>query len=318
MNHQEILIKIIRKKLSKSASLIESLSQVLQISYDAAHRRVSQKSKISIEEAVVLCKHFEISLDAIYNEGNKVVVEKTKEITSMEDLVSYFDYSASKLENYLETDSKIYYSAKDIPLFYTIGGTLLSRFKLYVWQNLLLEVDYQKSFEKFVVQQSLLQSSLTLKKVYDASEVHEIWNDTTINSTVQQVNYFFDSGLLSSENALLILDELKEELARIEDKSSKNNSNYYLYYNELLILNNNVLFQNENHKSLFVPYTMLGYFITNDLSTTENAKLYFLHQVKNSKLLNATGTRDRKMFFNKIYQKIDNHSKRISSFFNLD
>ncbi|WP_291119277.1 hypothetical protein [Flavobacterium sp. UBA6135] len=318
MNYQEILLKIIRKKIAPNTSLIDTVAQVLQISYDAAHRRVSQKSKISIEEAVILCKQYEISLDTIYNEENKVVVEKTKEISSFEDLALYFDFSASKLSSYLDTDSTIYYSAKDIPLFYTIGGTLLSKFKLYVWQNLLLELEEQLSFEKFTVQQSLLQASLTLKRVYETSEVHEIWNDTTINSTVQQVNYFFDSGLLSYENALMILEELKKELYKIEEKSSKNNSDYYLYYNELLILNNNVLFQNEHKKSLFVPYTLLGYFITNDIPTTENARLYFLHQVKNSKLLNSSGTRDRKMFFNKVFQKIDNHSKRISTLYNLD
>lgn len=318
MNHQEVLLKIIRKKIGHNASLIDEVAKVLQISYDAAHRRVSQKSKISIEEAVVLCKHHEISLDIIYNEENKVVVEKTKEVNSMDDLALYFDFSASKLSNYLDTNTTIYYSAKDIPLFYTIGGSLLSKFKLYVWQSLLLENNDPQPFEKFTVQQSLLQASAVLKKVYDDSEVHEIWNDTTINSTVQQVNYFFDSGLLSYEKALLILEELKHELSKIEEKSSKNNSGFNLYYNELIILNNNVLFHNDSKKSLFVPYTILGYFITNDVLTTENARLYFLHQIKNSKLLNTSGTRDRKMFFNKVYQKIDNHYNRISTFYNLD
>ena len=50
MKEQEILLKAIRKQLSDHTSLISELASVLNISYDAAHRRISQKSKFSIEK----------------------------------------------------------------------------------------------------------------------------------------------------------------------------------------------------------------------------------------------------------------------------
>lgn len=312
MDNQGILLATIRKQLSKTASLIDEIASVLQISYDASHRRVSAKSKFSIEETVKLCQHYSISMDKIFGgENNKVIAKKTKEIHSLEDLALYFKQSALNLKPYT-TGSKMYYSAKDIPLFYTIGGTLLSKFKLYVWLNLLIGTENQENFEKFTLDQSLLEYSSQLQSVYDNSEVHEIWNDTTINSTLQQILYFFESGLLSHQNAILLYEDLKKLLHKAEEKSSKNTSGYHLYYNELLILNNNVLMSNADKKSLFIPYTMLGYFITEDISTCNNASEYFLHQIKNSKSLNLSGTRDRKIFFGKAHQKIDFYIQKIN------
>ena len=312
MDNQSILLKNIRKRLDKSSSLIEEIATVLQISYDASHRRVSSKSKFSIEEAVKLCQHFSISMDKIFGgKENQVIAEKTKEIRSSEDLAMYFKQSASNIKQYGK-NSKMFYSAKDIPLFYTIGGTLLSKFKLYVWLNLLIGSENQESFEKFTLDQSLLDYSSQLQSVYEHSEVHEIWNDTTINSTLQQILYFHESGLLAHQNALQLYEDLKKVLQIAEEKSSKNSSNYHLYYNELLILNNNVLMSKSDKKSLFIPYTMLGYFITEDVSTCDNASEYFLHQIKNSKSLNLSGTRDRKLFFNKANQKADFYIQKIN------
>ena len=50
MNNQELLLKEIRKLIS--TSLNDEISAILNISYDAAHRRVSGKSKFSIDETL--------------------------------------------------------------------------------------------------------------------------------------------------------------------------------------------------------------------------------------------------------------------------
>ena len=314
MNNQDKLLKAIRQKSGAAASVIDIVATVLNISYDAAHRRVSQKSKFSIEEAIALCRHFGLSMDVLFNDGKKVIVEKTSEIRTMADMDRYFKESAEKLTDYLdEPNARMFYSAKDIPLFYTIGGTLLSKFKLYVWLNLLAGTQNQGNFESFMVDQSLLQHSTKLKAVYEHVEVNEIWNDTTINSTLQQIYYFYQSGLLSLPNALLLGDDLKKILQTAEDRCCNGSSNFHLYYNELLILNNNVLVSSPQQKSLFVPYTMLGYFITQDTDTCTNAADYFKHQVKNSKSLNLSGTRDRKLFFNKAHQKVDFYIQKMQT-----
>jgi len=314
MDNQDILLKAIRQKLGVQTSVIDAIASVLNISYDAAHRRVSQKSKFSIEETITLCRHYALSMDVLFSDGNKVIVEKTAEIRNMAGMEAYFKHSAENISSFLQyPGAKMYYSAKDIPLFYTIGGTLLSKFKLYVWLNLLAGTQNQDNFEAFTVDKSLLENSTKLKAVYDNVEVHEIWNDTTINSTLQQVYYFYQSGLLNFSNAQLLCADLKAILKTAEDRCCNGSTNFHLYYNELLILNNNVLLSAPQKQSLFVPYTMLGYFITSDAPTCTSALDFFKHQVKNSKSLNESGTRDRKLFFNKAHQKIDFYLQRMET-----
>jgi plasmid maintenance system antidote protein VapI len=316
--YQEKLIRAIQKRIGAQDSLIERISTALDISYDAAHRRISKKSKFTIEETIRLAQVFGISLDALLENKGHVLVRKTKEIRSATDLSDYLGNSFQALTEYnADEHTSVYYSAKDIPLFYTIGHNLLSKFKLFVWLNLLDFGKGEVSYEDFNYQAPLVDNNENLLKFYSSVQVHEIWNDTTINSTLQQILYFFQSGLLQLDNAVALCDNLTDLIKSLERKCTPKNKYFQMYYHELLILNNNVLIFNGQQRSFFVPYTMLGYFITKDIDTCQNALEFYQHQLKNSVLLNTAGTRDKNIFFNKMYQKIDFYKKQIKSFAEL-
>ncbi|WDF67431.1 hypothetical protein PQ465_14085 [Sphingobacterium oryzagri] len=312
--YQEKLISAMYRRSKSNHSLIEEVASALAISYDAAHRRLSMKSKFSMEEAIALAKHFDLSMDNLFQSTERVLVKKTREIQSFDDLSRYLASAYQALQAHPENyDTSIYYSAKDIPLFYTIKSGILSKFKLFVWLNLLTREQENKSFESFQIQTPILENSNRLIRFYDHCSKHEIWNDTTINSTLQQIVYFFQSGLLAAENAFALCESIKELIYTLEKNCHPKNEEYRLYYHDLLILNNNVLVTEKDQQSLFVPYTMLGYFITQDRDTCSHAKDFFLHQIQNSKLLNTAGTRDKKIFFNRAYQKIDFYQKQIAA-----
>ncbi len=316
--YQEQLISTIQKKIGKHKSLIDEVSNALDISYDAAHRRISMKSKFSIEEAVQLANHFGFSMDRTFQGGEQVMVKRTKDIQNITDLSNYLDSSFHYLTDYLPNQgTSLYYSAKDIPLFYTINGDFLSTFKLYVWLYLLDLKGLDISFETFQANAPTIASSRKLTRFYASINTHEIWNDTTINSTLQQIIYFFQSGLLTAENGKILCDSLKELLFSLEKKCIPKSEHYHLYYHDLLILNNNVLIADAHRKSLFVPYTMLGYFVTSDMDTCKHVSDFFQHQLKNSRLLNTAGTRDKKMFFNRAYQKVEFYKNQIASFHDI-
>lgn len=314
MDYQELLLKEIRKQLKEQQSIIDEIAGALNISYDASHRRIALKTKFSIEETIELCNHYSISFDSLFIDKNKVIVEKTHSIKSVNDFKNYFEQSASFLKKYVNDQSVLYYSAKDIPLFYTIGGSILSKFKLYVWVQLLNKEEKQIHFDHFIVDAQLLQGTTQLKLVYEKVKVTEIWNDTTINSSLQQIFYFFEAGLISYDTALLLLEDVEAIVEIVEAKTNKSDDFFNLYYNELLILNNSVLLSSQKEKSLFVPYNMVGYFITEDKETCIEAEAFFKHQCYNSKFLQSSGKRDRNLFFNRMQLKIDYYRNKIQSF----
>ncbi|MCV6628538.1 MAG: hypothetical protein OIF50_01625 [Flavobacteriaceae bacterium] len=305
--YQEKLLQNIQAEIGDQKSLIEAVANALDISYDAAHRRVSMKSKLSIEEGVKLANQYHISLDRLFDmpKKNVVAVTKTKAITDEESLQTYFESSTISLTPLLSIpSSKILYSAKDIPLFYTLGGDLLSKFKFYVWLKLLDKKFNYKHFHEYQPHPGLIKSAKALGELYTNLDIIEIWDITSVNSTLKQINFYFQAGHINNTTALELCKAVKELILKLSVKVYQNNK-YQLYYNELLLMNNIVMVTVPTQSSLFVPFTVLSYFNTKDKYTCKQAENYFNRQLQNSKLLNTSGERDRDEFFNKMINKID-------------
>jgi hypothetical protein len=308
--YQELLLKQIRSKIGDK-SLNDELANVLNISYDAAHRRTSMKSKFSLEESLVLAKFYNISLDAFMESNNQIIAKKTKPIRTVTDLLNYFDNALHLLNDFkINKETEVYYSAKDIPFFYTISDSVLSKFKLFVWMNLLNEKDFMQPFDDFKLER-YSDKSEDLKNLYENLNVTEIWNNTTISSILNQVLFYSEIDILSKETAKLILEELKILIKSIEKKAENENKNFHIYAHDILILNNSILFKNEEKSSLFVPYNMFGYMMTDDQSTCDDALNFFQHQIKNSTSLSFSGQRDRKKFFNSMLDRIESLKQKL-------
>ncbi|WP_456312865.1 hypothetical protein [Pseudomonas shirazensis] len=314
MKHQESFLKAIRNKISKSTSLIDEIATVLEISYDASHRRISEKSKFSLDETIKLANHFNISLDNLYARKENIIVEKTIEIETLKDMLQYFKRSAEQIEILTKNPNTIlFYSAKDIPLFYFMDGTILSKFKAFVWLNLLNTSPKKVSFENFVIEESFTEYMQKLKTVYENVSVNEIWNDTTINSSLQQILYFYEAGLLSLKNANALCKDLKRIIHLIQEKCNVPDNNFAIYYNELILLNNNMLIETNQKLTMFVPYTLLGYFITDNEDGCKNVYQFFKQQIINSKPLGQSGIKEQNLFFNRAIRKIDYYIEKINS-----
>ncbi len=307
--HQESLLREIRKKIG-SKSLNDEIANILNISYDAAHRRTSQKAKFSFEEALELAKYYQISLDQFLTSNHQILVQKTSAVTKTEDLRSFFQNNLSIFENLPLSDKiTIYYSAKDIPFFYTLSDTLFSRFKIYVWMNLLNAKQVFIPFLEFSPPHFEADTQ-KLRQKYEEQHVVELWNDMTVSSILQQILFYYETRLLKKNEAQIILQELNELIEFIE-KKTENNPKFHLYENELMHLSNDIFFHHPQQSLFALPTNMFGYILMNDAKTCNETLNYFEHQIKNSKSLNTSGNRDRKIFFNKMYQQIENLTQKL-------
>lgn len=307
--HQEILLRQIRRKIG-DRSLNDEIANILNISYDAAHRRTSLKAKFSFEEALELAKYYQISLDQFQVSDHQIVARKTSAVTQTEDLESFFRNNLKVFENLpLSSEMTIYYSAKDIPFFYTLSDTLLSRFKIYVWMNLLNAKQVFIPFLEFSPP-DFEWNTKELRKIYEEQNVVELWNDMTAASVLQQIVYYHETGLLKREEAGIILKELKELIEYIEQKIEIN-PKFHLYENELMHLSNDIFFHHPQQSLFAIPTNMFGYLLINDDKTCLETHNYFEHQIKNSKSLNTSGNRERKKFFNKIYLQVADLQQKL-------
>lgn len=308
--YQELLLQQIRRKIG-NRSLNDEIANILNISYDAAHQRTSMKAKFSFEEALELAGYYRISLDRFLTSDHRIVVQKTTTVNETGDLQPFFRNNLSIFENLpLSDEMTIYYSAKDIPFFYTLSDTLLSTFKMYVWMNLLNEKQVFIPFLEFSPPDSGPDTK-ELRKKYEEQKVIELWNDRTVSSILQQILFYSETGLLKKNEARIILQELTELIEYIE-KKTENDLKFRLYENELMHLSNDIFFHHPQQSLFAIPTNMFGYILIDDEKTCRETQNYFEHQIKNSKSMNTSGNRDRKIFFNKMYVQIENLAEKLS------
>jgi hypothetical protein len=302
------LFSTITRSIPQGTSLNEAIASALDISYDAAHRRTSGKCKLSLDEALKLAAHFNCSLDALQEVETKniVAVQKTAIIESAQDLENYFRQSTASIKELSKVEGvHMYYSAKDIPIFHTLDGTVLTRFKIYVWLRLLSPDFENTSFHTFNLPLSTLEAAKELGLLYKSIPKTEIWDTTTFNSTLKQIHFYFQAGLLEGALAKVLCGELSALMAKTRSNLKSTTENYNIYHNELLLMNNTVLITSPYQKAFYVPFTFLSYFLATDKRTCDQAESYIQKQLKNSKLLNTAGEASRNLFFNKISKRID-------------
>ncbi len=312
-------IQYLKEKSANNKKFVDEIATILDIGYDAAYRRINLKTNLTLEEGVNLAKHYNISLNKLYEVGsqNTIIAEKSPVIVNETDLESYFTKSIKNLIPLTKLKSaSILYSAKDIPLFYTLKDSFITCYKFYVWLKLTnKEMTKNKvSFDDFIktIPNSLLQKAFELGETYNYINITEFWNDNTINGTLEQIIYFYESQLLSKELALKICDDLEEIIHHVEKQTiqqsilnSKNNASYKLYKSDLLTMSNIIMVKTTQRKVFFVPYTVLEYIKIEHQDTCNIMDDFFNRQMTNSKLLVHSGEKDRTLFFNKMHQKVN-------------
>ena len=322
---QKQFIQYLKEKSLSNTSFTDEIATILDIGYDAAYRRINLKTNLSLEESVKLAKHYKVSLNKLFEVGSKntILIEKSPVITNESHLEDYFSKSIENLIPLTKLKSaSILYSAKDIPLFYTLKDSYITRYKIYVWLKFTnKEMTKNKvSFDEFIktIPNSLLEKAFELGQTYNYINITEFWNDNTINGTLQQIIYFFESQLLSKEMALKICGDLEDIVNHVEKQTiqqsiinSENNASYNLYKSDLLTMSNIIMVKTAYKKAFFVPYTVLEYLKIEHNETCDIMDDFFSRQMSNSKLLVHSGEKDRVLFFNKMIQKINKLKERI-------
>ncbi len=317
-----VLINFIKKRCDENISFIDEIASVLEINYDAAYRRVNGKTNITLKETIKLSKHFKISLDTLYgfNNADEITITKTPEIKNATDLEIYFLKLAKDLAVLDNDKSSIFYSAKDLPIFYVLRNDLLSKFKLYVWLYI-LDANVAKngvSFENFNIPKSLQNAAIQAGNAYSNVKISEMWNYGIINSVINQIHYFFEVKLITYNTATKIIEDLKKTINNIETcsflgkRKNKKQTVFNLYHNELLTLNNNIIIKYKDQKTLISPYSLLRYYLIEDEESCNKFDAFLKEQVSISKLLSKTGVKERMLFFKPIYQQIKDLADNIN------
>ncbi len=321
---KEKLFSIIRQKLPNNVSFIEEIADVLDVSYDASYRRLNSKTALSFEEALKLAKYYKISLNNLYglDEEETISVLKQRGSSGTDERLDDFFKLVTKSVNIFSKfkSPEFLYAAKDIPIYYLPHNTLYTKFRLYAFMNIHTNKEFKNgptTLQKFNPNTGLIYDSICFKNAFRGMKGTEIWNDTTIDSSLYQIYYFYEIKMITKEEAVQLCRELKGVIESIEKQAAKGNwnespnSRYKMYHNQLVNLNNTVFFKSRKIKTLMIPYTSLSYLRIDDERTCEEIEEHFDKKLKFSKRISGDAEVDRNLFFTSMYEKIEQLCKQI-------
>jgi hypothetical protein len=194
-------------------SLVDEVADVLQMSNDSTYRRIRGETALSLDEASILCKAHDISLDSVLQAGKNEITFHFEPLD--ERSFTFMDYLGSILSNMEMIDSaeekEVIYMANEIPLFHLLNSPALAAFKLFFWQKTILDfsVFRETKFKLFQKDDEVSDISRKLRALYCKTPSVEVYNSETIDTTLKQIEYYYETGYFEvADEAIILLDHL--------------------------------------------------------------------------------------------------------------
>jgi hypothetical protein len=328
---QKNFLDEIRGKLPKNVSFAEILAEDLNISNDSAYRRIRGDTYLSIEECMVLCAKYNVSLDSFFMNDSKYVIFNHRAINSESfNFESYFNSILVNLEAVKRFEVKeVIYAAKDMPPYHLLMFESLAAFKLFFWMsNIYCFPQYQNQvFDLEIFSKNLLGLSKQVWESYISIPSTEIWSEETINTTLRQIEFMYDCGRFKSiEDALRLYEDLREVIEHMHKQAKKgfkylygkenaigDEKNFQLYYNEIVIVDNTVSFKMGDTQMIMLGNNIINILATTDPVFCQQTNDILKNIMRNSTLISVVAEKVRNRFFLTLKNKIDAYINRIKN-----
>jgi len=303
-------------------SFVHEVSELLEISYDSAYRRIRGGKELSLDELVKLGSKFEISIDALLNlKGNNVVFRHYNFESTRFKVNEWLSIVHDNIWRIHQSKSKeIIYAAKDPPIFHYFHFPEIAAFKFFFWEKTLLQnpEHEDKLFriddidpEVIEMGQKILKASITIPTV-------EIWNEDTFNIFFRQIEYYWISGYFEKKDDLLnLIDKLEKWVRHVQKQADHGfkflydhpaegiENSFMMYENEVVLNDNTVFVRLDNMTAVYITYNLLSLLITQEPAFCRNVELYMRGLMKQSNLISLSGSKARNRFFNKLLYTIE-------------
>ncbi len=325
---QEFLFSRIKELLPAYASLVDVVSEVLNISSDSAYRRIRGETPLVLDEARLLCNHYKLSLDQILNAQSGTTLFTNVRIGSAE--YSYEKYlsdlvvQAKHIQSFIQKE--VIYITKDLPLFHNFYFKPLISFRHFFWMKTIIQhPDYaEKEFEIENVPPEIEKLSRDLVMAYNMLPSTEIWNTESINSIILQIEFYKDSGYFSSSDDIRTVYEALEQTflhLKLEaeygakfmpaENPETSKPNFRFFYNRVVLGDNTILSVTDKSKTVFINYDVLNYMYTNNETFCNNIYNDMQNLMKKSTLISQTSEKQRNIFFGIMMNKIRDRMKHL-------
>ncbi len=306
----------IRVSLSPNISLVESLAEVLSLSTDSAYRRIRGATSLTLEEITKLCNFYHVTFDLGNSQIEKgMVTFHYRTISDREErMVEYI----TDLQNHLKhissfKDKLIIYAAEDVPVFHHFRYEELTAFKMFYWRKTLLDEKMLSNvnFDFNKIDKKLIGIARETYELYTKIPSREIWTDVTLDSTVKQLDYYYESGVVNREQAqiickqiLMLIDHI-EQMAVHATKNSSIENNFEMYFSDVMVGTNSVQVILDGKNTTFISFNTFNNLVTTNTALGAEVDTWMKNLIKKSSLISGVNEKQRMQMFNRIKRKAE-------------
>jgi len=250
---QKRLFDEIARKIPPFHTLVDVVSELLDVSTDAAYRRIRGDKTLNINECAVLCGKFGVSMDAVVGSpaGNRDFLYTPLDLRSPGDYLRYMLAIAERLERLAAAGhgAEIVLSAVDVPFFHFIPHKELTFFKLFAWTNSVYGTT--ESFETFaraMETPALLDVYRRIAAAHRRIPSREVWTESTIDVFLKLLKYNAELGHFADRaTASLLCEQFRELMASLGRQAERGNKDetgeipFRLYLSDVDLENNFIL-----------------------------------------------------------------------------
>lgn len=327
------LFNKVRERIPAHSSPVDTVAEILNISTDGVYRRFRGETPLRLEEAAKLCRHFNLSLDALALESSSETYLFNPSGLGMTDL-DFEEY----LQNILTLLGVIHgrgvqrtiFAAKDIPVFHLFQFPQLVLFKIFFWRKTIFnDPDLEHAKFEFITDSEKMQRCISLSRQiaekYSLIPTTEIWNEETAASILKQIGYYYESGLFKNrEDALQLTEHVEQYFAHLRQEAERGYKfmaehppqnrveNFELYFNDLVLIDNVIHIQYPQSAQTFLVYHSIEYLSTENPVFCQQVEEWLETLTRKSEPISKVSERMRNRFFMRIQRRIDELKGRLS------
>jgi len=312
---QASFLSSLRNRIPEHLSLSDELACLLHISRDSAYRRIREETILTLDEVQILCNRYNLSVDSLLaEETNNVSFEYRAQYGPGLLLKSWLESILTQLKTLeLAEDADMIWHSKDLPIFHYFQFPRLAAFKFFWWVNLSAGDDFaHDQYNEGLVGPDLMELAERIWRSYSRIPSTEIISRELINTTLRQIEYSFDSGLLERSQAVALCKDASDMIRQLENQVQQGSKSegegagkFEVYMNELLIGDNTILFKAGDQQTTFVTHNNFNILSTSHSTFCRQTDQYMKSTIQRSVLISRVAQKERIKFFNRVHRQID-------------
>jgi BetR domain len=320
---QQVFFSNLKNIIPANISMVDEIADILNLGYDSVYRRIRGEKPITLGELKILCDRYHISLDQVLQLNNDSVVFQAPGINNDLDFPTYLNGILAEFKHFNSfKNTQMHYLCKDLPIWHYFHFPEIAAFKIFCWlKTIQNHPDYQhRSFSlKEFTYEELFKTGQQILKEYNKIPTIELWSYETVNSTINQMQYYRDANLfVNDDDFRVLIDSLSKVIDHLSNQAEHgvkympgtspetSSVHYKIYINEVLLGNNTTLMSLDNTLYSYINYNGLNYFKTKDTRFTSRSLSHFNTLVSRSTLISGTGEKYRNKYFSKLDEQVNN------------